>query len=138
MISIRKSYNITAMETTMLSANEDTMARPTNAERERRMNASIQASDQAIKPADITKTPEFQAAVGDAVRQAMEQFAATIASKTHADVAPPSVSDGLGAIFEKMALTFAEISDQGTNRKRVAPEIIQARAAAHARMIERI
>ena len=41
-------------------------------------------------------------------------------------------------MFDRMAMAIAEISDQGTARKRVAPEILANRAKAHEKMVRLI
>lgn len=79
---------------------------------------------------------DFEAAVAAAVDARMEAFFERFAKQQGA---PAPVVDGdAQSLFRQMALAIAEISDQGTNRKRVAPEVLAARAAAHERMVKAI
>lgn len=111
-------------------------------------------SDKIEKAAPVTETAEFKAAVAaavaaalpDAVKSAVSQVqaemlaAATAQDKRKggkAEAAVPAVADG-GDFVERLALAIAEISDQGTSRKRVAPEILHARAEAHKRAVARL
>jgi hypothetical protein len=84
----------------------------------------------------LTATPEFQKLVAEAV------------AKTLAEMGPspntPGVDDATKAFFSQMAASIAEMSDQGTHRRRVPPEIMAKRKAAaekcekliaHARMM---
>jgi hypothetical protein len=71
--------------------------------------------------AALTATPEFQKIVAEAVAKAL-------ADSGKANL--PGADEATKAFFSQMALTIAEISDQGTNRKRVSPEILARRAAA--------
>lgn len=74
-----------------------------------------------------TSSPEFQAAVAAATEQVIRQLG-------HA---APAKGDADGEDFVKrLALSIAELSDQGTQRKRVAPEILAKRAEARDRMFE--
>ncbi len=82
--------------------------------------------------------PEFQAAVGQAAAMVVKELIAngimpgvgTSAVAAGATMAP----DGTSGLFKEMALSIAEIADQGTNRKRVAPQILAERQAAGERM----
>ncbi len=86
----------------------------------------------------VTDTPEFKAAIAEATKQALamarEELLAEM--KTAVASAAPAEEQGSMSLMRQMALAIAEISDQGTNRKRVAPEILAARATATARMGE--
>ncbi len=78
----------------------------------------------------LTDTPEFQAAVAAAAAKAVGELLAKM---------PVAASDSTGSnqdFARQMALAIAEISDQGTQRKRVAPEILAQRDKARERMIE--
>lgn len=46
--------------------------------------------------------------------------------------------ESFAAMFDRMAMAIAEISDQGTSRKRVAPEVLANRAKAHEKMVKLI
>ena len=84
----------------------------------------------------LTETPEFKIAVQAAVNDAMAQILPALAKVTPAPAGAPA--DDVQAMFRQMALAIAEVSDQGTNRKRVAPEILASRARAHERMVDAI
>jgi hypothetical protein len=79
--------------------------------------------------------PDFEAAVAAAVDARMEAFFERIAKQQGA---APAAEGDAQTLFRQMALAIAEISDQGSNRKRVAPEVLAARAKAHERMVEAI
>jgi hypothetical protein len=75
----------------------------------------------------------------EAARSAAQQVTTELlanAARTEG-AAPPDMGQ-FAALFDRMAMAIAEISDQGTSRKRVAPEILAQRAAAHKRAVERI
>ncbi len=76
--------------------------------------------------------PEFKAAVAEAAAMTVKQLIAAGA------VPQAQGSDAATELFSKMALSIAEISDQGTQRKRVAPEILAARDAARRRAEARV
>jgi len=76
--------------------------------------------------------PEFKAAVAEAAALVVQQM-------MKAGAVPISQGDeSLQTLFSKMALSIADISDQGTQRKRVAPEILVARDDARRRAEARI
>ena len=84
-----------------------------------------------VAPApNVFESAEFKRAVAD---ETAKQLAALRGKDAPVPGEGPEMS-----VFRNMALAIAEISDQGTDRKRVAPEILAARAKAHARMIEEI
>jgi hypothetical protein len=85
---------------------------------------------------NITETPEFKAALDAALAKAVPEIVAQIA-KQGAPIGAGSNEEAT-ALFSKMALAIAEISDQGSNRKRVAPEVLAQRAAAKERCIRLI
>lgn len=83
-------------------------------------------------PTSITETPQFRAAVAAEVAAQADKIRDSILASMKKPDAP--VSDELVAAFQQMGMTFAEISDQGSQRKRVAPEILQQRAEAQKRL----
>lgn len=96
----------------------------------------------------IHDSPEFKKAVADAIAAALPDAIknAVTASQTELlaklkqpkeEAAAAAPSDG-GDFVERLAMAIAEISDQGTSRKRVAPEILAARGKAHERAIARL
>lgn len=85
----------------------------------------------------IEQTPEFHTAVSAAVAAAIpalkQQILANItAARADAPAAPGSSSDQ--AFAEGLAMALAQLTDQGTGRRRVAPEVIRARSEARERM----
>lgn len=80
----------------------------------------------------FTETPEFKAAVAAAVAVAVPEVAARAVAELAKHGAPvgAGIDPDATGLMEKLALAIAEISDQGTKRKRVAPEILAARARA--------
>lgn len=68
----------------------------------------------------VIATPEFQKLVAEAVAKELAK----------ANPMNLGVDEATKSFFSTMALSIAEISDQGTQRKRVAPEILARRAAA--------
>lgn len=95
---------------------------------------------QAAAPAavPVTETPEFKAAQA-AMEAKFDAFKAelmeTLGSKT---TSPGLTVADLKEVFQEqgraIALANAEIADQGTDRKRVAPEELAARGSAFERM----
>lgn len=82
---------------------------------------------------DVTKTPEFLAAVKAATASMRDEILIDLQAALTKAPAAASGDETLD-LMRKVALSFAEISDQGTNRKRVAPEILASREAAKERM----
>ena len=87
----------------------------------------------------ITETPEFREALAGAVAQAIpalkEQILAHL-TDARGSAAAPVASDGAAdhGFAQALALSLAQLTDQGTGRKRVAPEILRARAEHRDRM----
>lgn len=104
-------------------------------------NATAAAAPDAIKaaPVSVTETPEFKAAL-EASQKALEarfaDMAAEFGKSLQASAARADVPNGvdLTSILSTLALEIGKVSDQGTDRKRVAPEELAARAAAFERM----
>ena len=86
-------------------------------------------------PAGFVETPEFQAAVAAAASKAVEDILAKIEAAAAANRVSAPQQDNVG-LAEALAMSIAEISDQGTNRKRVAPEVLQQRAKSRDTMME--
>lgn len=83
---------------------------------------------------------ELKAMIAEGAREAAKSAVTEVTTELMAKAAKDggaSLPD-FGAMFERMAMAIAEISDQGTSRKRVAPEILAARASAQARCIKLI
>lgn len=83
----------------------------------------------------VTETPEFKAALSVAVDSAMQKIVGQLATAraksgtTDSDPADPDMK-----WMRQLAMAMAEISDQGTSRKRVAPEVLAKRAEARDHM----
>ena len=80
---------------------------------------------------DVTKTAEFE----QAVKAAEQRIIAALASAREGR-APEGVEAGDREMIQRLALTFAEIADQGSGRKRIAPDLIAKRQAAYNRMLD--
>ena len=89
------------------------------------------------------QTPEFKAAVQMAALEAAKQAKTEVLKELalagkSGDAAGVADSPDLENLFRRMAMSIAEISDQGTDRKRIAPEILTAREDARKKMFELI
>ena len=83
--------------------------------------------------ARITDTPEFKTAVAEAAAKATAEAIAQLGKA--GSLGAPGLGQDATELFSRLALAIAEVSDQGTQRKRVAPEILAQRAAARKRAI---
>lgn len=98
--------------------------------------------------ASLTDSKEFRDALAkakDEIRaEALAAVRAELSSSLNDEMraalakASPNDEPGMVNMFRQMALAIAEISDQGTARKRVAPEVLSERAEARKRMGELI
>jgi len=95
--------------------------------------AQAQQPREASAPAPVvdTTSPEFQAAVAAAARDAAKQAVAELLA-----AAPRSSAGDPEGLIERLAMSIAELNDQGAGRKRVAPEVLQRRAQHLARAAE--
>lgn len=85
------------------------------------------------KTVDFTETPEFSAAVARAAELAVAK--ALEGARSHGML--PDTTGGAQAMLSQLALTLAEVNNQGQpNKIVVAPEVMRARAAAHQRMVQ--
>ena len=80
----------------------------------------------------ITETQEFKDAVAKAIGDAIPTIVAQL-TKAKGDV---PVSPGEQSWAEGLAMAIANLNDQGTGRKRVAPEIVKMRDEARKEMIK--
>lgn len=83
------------------------------------------------KSLPITETPEFKAAVAEAVRAA----APIIAEQVRADLSAKVTQGGDKSLMQELAMHIAELNDQDRPTKRIAPEVLAERAAAHRRAV---
>lgn len=79
-------------------------------------------------------SPEFKAAVDAAAAAATQRVLEGLALARNSN--PDGDTTALEGFAKGLALSFAELADQGSNRKRVAPEIVARREAARSRMFD--
>jgi len=82
------------------------------------------------KKRNIQDTAEFKAALAQAVQDAVPAIVAQIAQARGGGAEAP----GDMSFAQGLAMAIANLNDQGTGRKRVAPEVLEARLAARALM----
>lgn len=85
---------------------------------------------EAVGAKSVTETQEFKDAVAAGIASAIPAILSQL-SKAKGDV---PVSSGDQSWAEGLAMAIAQLNDQGTGRKRVAPEIIKARVEAREEM----
>ena len=93
-------------------------------------------SDQAKSV--IEETPEFKAAVADAVNQAAGRIQKEILAKLSAGRDSGGDATGDQRFAEQVAMAIASLTDQGVGRRTVAPKILRQRAEARQLMTELI
>lgn len=103
-----------------------------------KVNLMTQSNERQPNTQDFTQTPEFTTAVASAVDKALGPILERLAAIGETPAASTPGGADLESFFRQMALSIAEISDQGTQRKRVAPEILAQRAKSHGLMIDAI
>jgi hypothetical protein len=87
----------------------------------------------AGRAAAMTQSPEFQAAVAVSVQAALADILPKLQG---AHVAAGTAPQGDTADFaNQLAMAISQLTDQGTGRSRVAPEIMASRQKARERMI---
>ena len=79
----------------------------------------------------LEQTQEFKDAVAAAVRAALPQ----IRQQLESEFKPSATAGDPMAVMQMLAMEISQLTDQGSGRKRVAPEIIKARAIAHDKMV---
>lgn len=84
----------------------------------------------ALEAKPVTETKEFKDAVASAIASAIPTIIAQL-SKAKGDT---TVSAGDQSWAEGLAMAIAQLNDQGSGRKRVAPEIVKARSEAREEM----
>lgn len=78
------------------------------------------------------RSPEVQALIAEAVAMATADLTARLAAQREAHGTEPQSGDN--ALMRQLAMAIAEVSDPGNQRKRVSPEIMEARRAGVLRM----
>ena len=92
-----------------------------------------ETEEQRPEAAPIEQTQEFQDAVAAATDRIKADILAQIASASRAPTAPAPNTDH--AFADMLAMAIAGLTDQGSGRKHVAPQVIKARAEARERMM---
>jgi hypothetical protein len=84
----------------------------------------------------ITETEEFKAAVQQAASDALKELLPTLKAARKTQGTESEASDPTW--MRALAMEISQLTDQGTGRKRVAPEVLQARQAAREKMTKLI
>ncbi len=99
----------------------------------------------------VTETDEFKKAVSEAVAQQLPELTAlavrdavgSIQAELIARLGTAAPSNGGGVsstdatdLISRLALEISTLNDQGNQRRRVAPEVMQARGQAHERAVK--
>ncbi len=89
-------------------------------------------------PASVVDTPEFKEALAAAAQAAIAPFLESLtANNAKGEKATaPVAGEAEMALFRGIAMAMAEVADQGTDRKRISPEILAQREAAAAKLKE--
>jgi hypothetical protein len=99
---------------------------------------TIVSSSAGAAPAGFQNSPEFQAALAAGIAQALPVLRDQILQNLGtARGAAPAVS-GDHAFADALAMSIAQLTDQGVGRRHVAPEVLKSRAEARALMVQRI
>lgn len=103
------------------------------------MKASREPQEQGdgaeAPPAGFVSVEQAQAMVDDAVALAMEKIVATLATARGAPSGEEAPAEEL-RFARMLAMQLAELTDQGTSRRRVAPEVMAMRAHARDAIVE--
>lgn len=95
-----------------------------------------------IKPAeDITSTPAFEMALAAKTAEIHAQISAEMKAEFakilgDAKAQPSSDAGDMTAMARSIALAIAEMTNQGSGKKTVAPAIMEARSRSHDKMVE--
>ena len=84
----------------------------------------------------LAETEEFKAAVADAVARSVTELAERLKESRESHGTAGDASDP--SWMRALAMEISQLTDQGTGRKRVAPEILRARQVARERMTKLI
>lgn len=85
---------------------------------------------------NLTETPEFKAAVAKAASDALAELLPSLKEARKQQGTEDEGSDPTW--MRALAMEISQLTDQGTGRRRVAPEILQARQAAREKMTQLI
>jgi hypothetical protein len=97
------------------------------------VNEVVGSTDHPPAEDTLTGHPDFKAAVEKAAAQAVAKLLAE-SRKEHGTDSEASDPTWMRAL----AMEISQLTDQGTGRKRVAPEIIRSRQESHDRMVKLI
>jgi len=89
---------------------------------------------EATEALPLTETPEFKEAVTKATQAAIASALPEIVAELAKAKGGLPISAGEQTWAEGLAMAIAQLTDQGTGRKRVAPEIVKAREEARKEM----
>jgi hypothetical protein len=92
-----------------------------------------QAMPEQSGTVSITETAEFKNAVAKAASEALKELLPTLKAAREANNTDSEASDPTW--MRALAMEISQLTDQGTGRKRVAPEVLQARQAAKEKML---
>jgi len=85
-------------------------------------------ADEAGEADDITQMPEFQMELAKATAEIHDRIMAEVSALLSKKESRPDSDDSeIHKLARAIAASNAEMADQGTSRKRVAPEILEAR-----------
>lgn len=103
--------------------------------------AMAEKPETAVEPEvlDLTQTPEFQMALAAATTEIHDRIMAEVKAMMPKVKAGEKVAEDDGEIQKlarAIAMSNAEIADQGTRRKRVSPAVLEARNQSMIRMHE--
>lgn len=87
----------------------------------------------ATEPTPMSETPEFQMELAKATTEIHDKVMAEVKAMM-AGVASVGQGSDIKELARAIALSNAEIADQGTNRKRVAPEILESQHQSFLKM----
>lgn len=105
----------------------------------RRSKQRIFEMAEAEKNEPVTMTKgELSKLLAEAARGAVQEVKTELLANAAKGGGEAPNMDAMASMFDRMALAIAEISDQGTARKRVAPEVLASRARAHEKMVKLI
>jgi hypothetical protein len=88
--------------------------------------------------APITETDEFKSAVAAATQAAIAAAIPTIIAQLSQAKGAVPVSEGDQSWANGLAMAIAALNDQGSGRKRIAPEIVKQRDEAREEMVRRL
>lgn len=93
---------------------------------------------EAAEALSLTETPEFKQKVEEATQAAIAAALPQIVAELAKAKGSIPVSAGEQTWAEGLAMAIAQLTDQGTGRKRVSPEVVKAREEARKEMVRLI